>query len=107
MLPGAPGDALIAGHVDSAAAGEGALFHLDRLAPGATVTVVGSNGQATTWRVSSSAVVLPKQVVEHMMWPTSGPPTITIVTCGGPFDRASGHYEDNVLVDASLVGVGR
>lgn len=107
VLPGAPGDALIAGHVDSAAAGEGALFHLDRLTPGATITVVGSNGQATTWRISSPPVVLPKQVVAHMVWPTSGPPTITIVTCGGPFDRASGHYADNVVVNAALVGAVR
>jgi hypothetical protein len=28
----------------------------------------------------------------------SGPPRLAIVTCGGPFDAATGHYVDNVIV---------
>jgi hypothetical protein len=30
---------------------------------------------------------------------TAGP-TLRLVTCGGSFDRASGHYRDNVIVFA-------
>jgi len=31
-------------------------------------------------------------------------PTLRLVTCGGAFDPASGHYADNVVVFASLAG---
>jgi hypothetical protein len=30
-------------------------------------------------------------------------PELRLVTCGGAFDRATGHYVDNVVVHASLV----
>ena len=29
---------------------------------------------------------------------------LRLITCGGPFDRSSGHYVDNVIVFGSLVG---
>ena len=32
----------------------------------------------------------------------SGPPKLALVTCGGPFDAATGHYLDNVIVWATL-----
>lgn len=32
----------------------------------------------------------------------SGPPKLALVTCGGPFDAATRHYLDNVIVWATL-----
>ena len=29
-----------------------------------------------------------------------GAPRLTLITCGGPFDRTTGHYRDNVVVTA-------
>ena len=29
-----------------------------------------------------------------------GPPLLTLITCGGEFDRAAGHFRDNVVVRA-------
>ena len=29
-----------------------------------------------------------------------GPPLLTLITCGGEFDRAAGHFRDNVVVHA-------
>ena len=29
---------------------------------------------------------------------------VTLITCGGPFDRTTGHYRDNVVVTAEAVG---
>jgi hypothetical protein len=29
---------------------------------------------------------------------------LRLLTCGGPFDEVSGHYRDNIVVFASLVG---
>jgi hypothetical protein len=30
-------------------------------------------------------------------------PELRLITCGGPFDTASGHYLDNIIVYAHLV----
>jgi hypothetical protein len=31
---------------------------------------------------------------------TDGAPRLTLITCGGPFNEATGHYRDNVVVTA-------
>jgi hypothetical protein len=98
-VPGADtGTALIAGHVDSATSGEGALFWLDRLRPGDPVTVTTTSGEADYVVVSVRRY--PKADLPGSVAAPAGPPGLTIVTCGGPFDRLARSYVDNVLVDA-------
>jgi hypothetical protein len=31
---------------------------------------------------------------------TGGPPTLTLITCGGAFDRSIRHYRDNIILRA-------
>jgi hypothetical protein len=99
--PGQPGVALLAGHIDSATAGPGALYDLKDLAPGAIVEVVDSNQQVSTWRVSAPPETSLKTALPPSLWVTTGPPKLALVTCGGPFDAATGHYLDNVIVWAT------
>jgi hypothetical protein len=35
------------------------------------------------------------------LWVSTGTPKLALVTCGGPFDSATGHYLDNVIVWAA------
>jgi hypothetical protein len=51
--PEQPGVPLIAGHIDSATAGPGALYELNDLAPGALIEVIDSDQRFSTWRVST------------------------------------------------------
>ena len=99
--PGDPGVAIIAGHIDSAAAGPGALYHLLELRPGDKIVVANVDGRTTTWTVASNPQVMSKAALARLSWPTSGPPYLALVTCGGPFDYSTGHYLDNVVVYAS------
>lgn len=101
--PGQPGVALIAGHIDSAAAGPGALYDLKDLVPGAVIEVIDSDHQVSNWRVSSPPETKLKTALPPSLWVTTGPPKLALVTCGGPFDTATGHYIDNVIVWASPV----
>ncbi|MBO0837986.1 MAG: class F sortase [Actinobacteria bacterium] len=94
--PGQPGVALLAGHIDSAAQGHGALYRLQQVKTGAAVTVYGAKGAATTWKVTSLQVVS-KSALPNALFVNSGPPRLAIVSCGGPFDASTGHYEDNVI----------
>ncbi len=99
--PGQPGVAVIAGHIDSAFAGPGALYDLKDLDQGDTIKIVDSLGRISTWTVSAQPETALKSELPSALWVSSGPPKLAIVTCGGPFDPATGHYLDNVIVWAT------
>jgi hypothetical protein len=101
-LPGQPGVSLLAGHVDWAGEGPGALFYISQLVTGDPIQVIGSNRETTYWRVSEPPIVIAKSALPDALFVNSGPPKLALVTCGGPFDAATGHYLDNVIVWATL-----
>ena len=100
--PGQVGPAVILGHVDSYT-GPGVFFRLRSLLPGDDVTVEA--GHTDLHFDVLKVVTYPK---DH--FPTAsvfGPtpdPELRLITCGGPFDRAIGHYEDNIVAYAILTG---
>jgi Sortase domain len=98
--PGDPGVAIIAGHVDSATAGPGALYYL-QLDVGDTIRIAGFDQRTTTWIVRSTPQLTLKTALPQSLFKTTGTPTLAIVTCGGPFDASTGHYQDNVIVWAA------
>ncbi|MCD2196126.1 class F sortase [Actinomycetospora endophytica] len=97
--PGAEaGTVLIAGHVDTAASGPGALFWLDRLHPGDAVTVATTSGDVHY--VVATLRRYPKADLPRSVATPAGAPGLAIVTCGGAFDRRARSYLDNVVVAA-------
>jgi hypothetical protein len=99
--PGQPGVAIIAGHVDSAASGPGALYYLKDLKPGDTIQIVNLEGRTSIWIVSSQPETTPKTQLPRSLFATTGPARLALVSCGGPFDTATGHYTDNIIVWAA------
>jgi hypothetical protein len=98
--PGEPGPAVIVGHVDSTS-GPAVFYRLGALQRGAAIRVVHRDGSAVRFRVRR---------VER--WPKGGFPTrrvygatrrpaLRLITCGGAFDRSTGHYLDNTIVFAA------
>jgi hypothetical protein len=100
--PGKPGVSLLAGHIDWVGQGPGALYYIGQLVVGDPVEVIGSNGVATYWRVSQPPITTPKADLPANLFVNTGPPKLALVTCGGPFDSATRHYLDNVVVWATL-----
>jgi hypothetical protein len=92
------GSALLAGHVDTATDGPGALFRLDRLGPGEAVSVVTTSGEVRY--VVAAVRHYAKPDLPGDLASTAGPARLVIVSCGGPFDRARRTYLDNVVVFA-------
>jgi hypothetical protein len=43
---------------------------------------------------------MPKPQLPTDIWSQTGKEHLVLVTCGGPFDQATRHYRDNVVVTA-------
>jgi Sortase domain len=100
---GSPGQAsgaiVLVGHVDSAAQGPGALFKLQQRRPGAAVTVA-AGGRAWRYVVRAVRAYAKARLPSAAVFGQRVTPRLVIITCGGPFDAATGHYLDNVVVYA-------
>ena len=100
------GTVLMAGHVNYVGQGNGALYRLSQIQPGAVVVVTDAAGARTSWRVSGLQVVQ-KAALPTSIFNNSGPRHLVLITCGGPLLKVSdGHggtfntYRDNVIVTA-------
>jgi hypothetical protein len=93
------GTTVLAGHVDSAAAGLGTFAVLRDLGVGERVVLAGADGRTVAYRVTARRE-LGKAALPADLFATDGPPRLVLVTCGGRFDPATRHYTDNVIVYA-------
>ena len=98
--PGEDGPAVLLGHVDSKA-GPAVFARLPTAPPGTVVEVVGDDGQVTRWRVDRVEQHPKTRFPTEAVYLPALRPELRLVTCGGEFDRATGHYRDNVVVYAS------
>jgi sortase (surface protein transpeptidase) len=100
--PGERGPAVIAGHVDSTS-GPAVFYRLGQLHRGAVISIRRADHSYVRFRV---------QGVER--WPKDRFPTrrvygrtrtaaLRLITCGGAFNGATGHYLDNTIVYAVRV----
>ncbi|PRY14079.1 class F sortase [Kineococcus rhizosphaerae] len=99
-VPGQEGNAVLAGHVDTRRAGAGALLDLASVEPGALVRVTGADGAVREFHVTARVAVAKEELPTAEVFARQGPARLVVITCGGPFDRASGRYEQNVVVTA-------
>jgi len=97
----AAGSSVVSGHVDDAVQGRGAFYRLVDLAVGDPVVVTTAAGVDLTFRVSTVRRIPKSTLPVDELFARDGPPHLTLVTCGGAFDRASGSYRDNVVVTAA------
>jgi len=92
------GSVVLTGHVDSAQEGIGALFYLDTLKQGSAVRLQTDDGEVDYKVVARR--VFEKTAVPHDVFRQNGTPQLVIITCGGPFDKKTLVYRDNVVVYA-------
>ena len=100
-VPGEPGPAVIAGHLDSE--NRPSVFHrLQDVVPGDVVVVDRADGSVVHFVVDAGGAVLEGEL-PHSMRSTARPSTrrLRLITCGGAFDRDTGGYGDNLIVFAS------
>ncbi len=91
-----------AGHVDSKK-GPGVFFRLGDLRPGDTVRISRKDRTQAIFEVDSLESVQKDRFPSRKVYGMVKFPGLRLITCGGAFDTASGHYRDNVIVYAHLV----
>jgi Sortase domain len=101
--PGAPGPAVLIGHVDTRT--DPAVFYrLRELRPGDEI-LIGQQGGATSRFLVGRLERHPKTALPtSRIWTGATRPLLRLITCGGSFDHSTGHYRENLIVYASPTG---
>jgi hypothetical protein len=104
--PGQPaGTTLVFGHINYVNQGPGAFSALAMAGDGkASVTgdlvnVRAADGRTYAYRIVSVSR-MPKAKLPTSIFTKTGARKLVMVTCGGPYDAATHHYVDNVVVTA-------
>ena len=96
--PGMPGAAVVVGHVDLD--GRAGVFSRIGRAPAGALLLVDAGSGAVRFRVTSVERYPKSRFPTDVVYRPTVEPELRLITCGGPFDAATGHYEDNVVVRA-------
>lgn len=100
--PGQMGASVIEGHVDSYR-GPAVFFRLGALRPGDAVDVRLADGITAIFRVTGVREYLKSNFPAKSIYGAPGYAGLRLITCGGTFDYAAGHYLSSTVVFASLV----
>ena len=98
--PGDVGDAVIAGHLDWTS-GPAVFWYLGRLRRGDAITVVRADGSSARF-VTDSSTTVPYDSPTDRLFTRDGPPSLTLITCAGAWDRQRGTYLQRLVVHATL-----
>ena len=100
--PGAIGSSVIVGHIDSLT-GPGVFYRLSELKAGDKVYVKRSDWTLVEFRVTSVQTYLKDRFPTEEVYGPVPDPELRLITCGGAFDAAVGHYLSNIVVYATEV----
>lgn len=101
VTPGDVGNAVIDGHLDWTS-GPAVFWKLGRVRRGDELTIVRADGSQARFAVQATSV-MPYDASTDALFMRSGPPSLTLITCYGAWDRQRGTYQQRLVVRASLV----
>jgi LPXTG-site transpeptidase (sortase) family protein len=94
------GSAVLSGHVDDRVQGRGVFAALGDVEPGDLVEVELTDGTRLGYRVRTVERVAKDALPADELFARSGPPRLTLITCGGDFDWTTRTHTENVVVTA-------
>ncbi|MGC4189968.1 MAG: sortase [Thermomicrobiales bacterium] len=103
---GGAGNTVMAGHLNYWGVPEGVFFAIDQLKAGDSIVVTGNDGTVYTyvvdWVKQVDATVAPGDDIVG----ETAQPSLTLMTCGGPWNSDVSEYTERTVVRAHLVGTG-
>jgi hypothetical protein len=100
--PGQRGPSVIEGHIDSAADGPSVFFRLGALQPGDEIDVARADGTMAIFTVTGVRQYPKDEFPTSTVYGNANFAALRLITCGGAFDSATGHYLANTVVFAAL-----
>lgn len=100
-IPGKPGPTVIVGHVDSKV-GAGVFVKLRDIQPGDRIFVLQSDGTIFSYLAETISRHDKDDFPTKDVYGPTEESTLRLITCGGAFNRKTGHYVDNIIVFAKL-----
>jgi len=97
--PGAIGPAVLAGHINYN--GAGVFENLDQLHVGDLIYVTRADGSSVPFRVTQLQSTLKTDFPTGGVYDATPDAELRVITCGGTFDYATGHYLSNTIVYAT------
>jgi sortase (surface protein transpeptidase) len=99
--PGETGAAVILGHLASRS-GPGVFINLSKLRRGQLITIRLADGSTVRFVAQSKLRVSKNRFPTRLVYARTARPTLRLITCAGPLNRATGHHPDNYIVFATL-----
>ena len=100
--PGAVGSSIIVGHIDDKKR-HGVFYRLPELRRGDDVFVKRADGTTAEFRVTEVQTYLKDHFPTQTVYGPTPDAELRLITCGGAFDAATGHYLSNIVVYATQV----
>ncbi len=104
---GEGGNVVMAGHVDYWNVGPAVFWDVRNLPAGDIIRVVGEDGKnyeyAVQWIERYDTAALTPDVIQNDIVGDTGQESLTLITCGGEFDPATGEYNERWVVRANRV----
>jgi sortase (surface protein transpeptidase) len=100
--PGSIGSAIIVGHIDSKN-GPAVFYRLPELRRGDDAFVKRADGTTAEFRVTAIQTYLKDRFPTGQVYGPTPDAELRLITCGGAFDYATGHYLSNIVVYATQV----
>ncbi|WP_407676324.1 class F sortase [Plantactinospora alkalitolerans] len=103
VSPGEIGNAVVVGHVDSAAMGPAVFFKLGALRQGDELRVTRKDGEIVRFAVDTVESYPKTAFPAELVYGAVDTARLQVVTCGGKFDRKKGSYPNNIVVSATRI----
>ena len=98
---------VLAGHLDYWDVGEAVFYNVWKLEPGQTIQVLGEDDEIyefeVDWVKNFTVDDLTPEVIQSEIVGPTNVETITLITCGGPFDYQAGEYEERIVIRGTRV----
>lgn len=100
--PGAIGNSVLAGHVDSRI-GPAVFFELESLVAGDEVIIVSDTGEELTFIVKAKESYDRKEAPIEEIFGATDSRSLNLITCSGLFNREAGTHDERLVVYTELV----
>jgi LPXTG-site transpeptidase (sortase) family protein len=104
-VPGAPGNAVIDGHLDGRNVKEAVFYNLGNLKPGDLVEVVDTKGATLDFQVVRLADYDYDAATSDIFSGDASKARLNLITCAGDWDKGKGVYNKRVVVFTELVTI--